>query len=334
MATIGTPALTLVDWGKRIDPNGSVAKITELLAETNEILDDMPWVEGNLPTGHRTTVRTSLPAATWRKLNYGVQPTKSLTAQVDDTCGMLEAYAEVDKSLADLNGNTAEFRLTEDRAFLEAMNQEFCDILIYGDTDVTPEKFLGLTPRYYDLITSTNNNVFSAGGSGSSTDLSSIWLVVWGPNTVHGIFPKGSKAGISSQDLGEQTLYDSASPAGRYQGYRTHYKWDCGLCVRDWRYIVRISNIEVAIATTGFTSNSLTSVNLLLQALNRIPSLKMGKPVFYCNREIKTQFDILASNKSNSFYMKESPFGQMVTHFMGVPIKRVDSILSTEATVS
>ncbi len=34
-------------------------------------------------------------------------------------CGMLETYSEIDKALADLNGNTAAYRLSEDRAFLE-----------------------------------------------------------------------------------------------------------------------------------------------------------------------------------------------------------------------
>ena len=330
MATIGTK-LTLADWAKRVDPGGKIDKIVEMMNETNEILDDMVWLEGNLPTGHRTTIRTGLPSATWRKLNYGVQPSKSTTIQVDDTCGMLEAYAEVDKKLADLNGNTAEFRLSEDRAFIEAMNQEFCDILIYGDTDSDPEKFLGLAPRYYDLLAGSsvnNNNVISAGGSSS---VSSIWLVVWGPNTIHGIFPKGSKAGIETQDLGEVTLEDSATPAGKYQGYRTHYKWECGLCVRDWRYVVRIANFEQAIATTGSTTNGVTSANLLVQAMNWIPNLRMGTPVFYCNRKLKTQFDQLAINKSNAFYQGNDPFGRIQTNFMGIPIKKVDSIISETA---
>lgn len=335
MSTIGTK-LTLADWAKRVDPGGAIDKIVEMMNETNEILDDMIWVEGNLPTGHRTTIRSDLPTVTWRKLNYGVQPSKSTTLQVDDTCGMLEAYAEVDKDLADLNGNTPEFRLSEDRAFIEAMNQEFADILIYGDTDADPEKFLGLAPRYYDILASTsyaNNNVLNAGGSGSDT--SSIWLVVWGENTVHGIFPKGSKAGISSQDLGEQTLYDSATPPGRYQGYRTHYQWKCGLCVRDWRYIVRICNFETAIATSGATTNGVAAANLLVQAMNWVPNLRMGRPVFYCNRALKTQFDQLAINKSNAFYTSEAPFGRGVqSNFLGIPIKKVDSILSTETALS
>lgn len=334
MGTIGTK-LTLADHAKRLDPDGSVSKIVEMLNETNEILDDMVWLEGNLPTGHRTTIRTGLPSVTWRKLNYGVQQSKSTTVQVDDTCGMLEAWSQVDKDLADLNGNTAEFRLSEDRAFLEAMNQEFANILIYGDTDADPEKFLGLAPRYYDVLPTTsyaNNNVLNAGGSGS--DVSSIWLVVWGPGTVHGIFPKGSKAGIFQEDLGIQTVTDSATPAGYYRAYQTHYQWKCGLCVRDWRYIVRIANVETAIAASGFTTNGLAATNPLIQALNWIPNLRMGKPVFYCNKNIKTQFDILASNKSNAFYMKDNPFGEPVTYFMGVPVKKVDAILSTETALS
>src|SRR5574341_847118 len=118
MATLSVVNPTLLDLAKRSDPNGKIAAIVEILNATNEVLDDMSWQEGNLPTGHRTTVRTGIPAPTWRKLYGGVQPTKSTTAQVTDNCGMLEAYAEVDKALADLNGNTAAFRLSEDIAFI------------------------------------------------------------------------------------------------------------------------------------------------------------------------------------------------------------------------
>ena len=125
---------TLADVIKRTEPGvnggpGKIATIVEMLTETNEILQDMTYVEGNLPTGHKTTIRTGLPSAAWRMLNYGVQPSKSDTAQITDACGMLEAYAEVDKALVELNGNAAAFRLSEDRAFLEAMNQEMASTL-------------------------------------------------------------------------------------------------------------------------------------------------------------------------------------------------------------
>ena len=146
MAAIGNTALTYTDWAKRYN-DGRISVIVELLSQTNEILDDMRWVEGNLPTGHRTSIRTGLPQGTWRQLNYGVQPTKSTTSQVTDSCGMLETYSEIDKALADLNGNTSEFRLSEDKAFLEGLSQQLAQTLFYGNTDETPEKFMGLAPR-------------------------------------------------------------------------------------------------------------------------------------------------------------------------------------------
>ena len=82
MATIGGTAYTLADWASRLDNQDKVAAIVELLSQNNEILDDMLWMEGNLPTGHKTTVRTGLPSATWRLLNYGVALSKSTTAPV------------------------------------------------------------------------------------------------------------------------------------------------------------------------------------------------------------------------------------------------------------
>src|SRR3954447_26546515 len=132
MATLGTTVLTYADWAKRMEEDG-IAAIIELLSQTNEILLDMLVLEGNLPTGHKTTVRTGLPQATWRLLNYGVPNGKSTTAQIVDTCGNLEAFSQIDKDIADLNGNTASFRLSETHAFLEGMNQQFATTLFYGN---------------------------------------------------------------------------------------------------------------------------------------------------------------------------------------------------------
>src|SRR5688500_13356212 len=200
MATIGNNVLTLVDWAKRLDPGGKVDRIVELLAMTNPILQQMPFLEGNLPTGHRTTVRTGLPAVAWRLLNQGIQPSKSTTAQADEAIGMLEAWSETDVELAKLNGNLAEFRFSEAGAFIEALNQEMAQTIFYGNQGMAPEEFTGLAVRYSSLSAVNGQNIVNAGGVGS--DNTSIWLIVWGPNTVHGIFPKGSKAGIEHNDLG------------------------------------------------------------------------------------------------------------------------------------
>jgi hypothetical protein len=290
----------------------------------------MTFLEGNLPTGHKTTVRSGLPSSTWRKLNYGVQPSKSTTVQITDTAGMLEAYAEVDKALADLNGNTASFRLSEDRAFLESMNQTMASTLFYGDTGTDPEKFMGLGPRYNSLSAESGDNIIVGGGSGS--DNTSIWLVCWGPNTCHGIYPKGSQAGLKHQDLGEVTLEDAAS--GKYQGYRTHYKWDIGMSLRDWRYVVRIPNIDVSDLTKDASGSSAALVDLMVQAVEKLPNVNLGRAVFYGNRTISSILRRQITNTSNVRLSMDEVAGKRVMSFDGIPFRRNDAILNTEATIS
>lgn len=330
MATLSTLTATLIDLARRLDPGGKVDKIAELLNQTNEILTDMQWKEGNLLTGEKTTIRTGLPDVTWRKLNYGVQPSKSVTAQITDACGMLEAYAEVDKALADLNNNTAEFRMSEDRAFLESMNQSLATTLFYGDTGVNPERFVGLAPRYNLTTAATGANIISGGGSGATN--TSVWLVTWDPLIAYGIYPKGSTGGWQHKDLGEQTLFDSATPAGRFQGYRTHYKWDCGLTVRDWRYIVRIANIDVTTLTKNAASGA-DLIDLMTQALE-VPPNSMGRRAFYVNGRIKSFLRRQINNKAVYQLTLDTTGGKEVLNFSGVPVRRVDQILNTESTVS
>lgn len=327
MAVKGLTALTLADWGKRLDPNGKIDKIIELLSQTNPILEDMLIVEGNLPTGHRTTVRSGLPSATWRLLNYGVQPSKSTTVQITDAIGMLEAYAEVDKSLADLNGNTSEFRLSEDRAFLEAMNQQMATTLFYGDSSINPQQFMGLSSRYSSKSAGNGQNIIDAGGTG--TDNTSIWLVVWGENTVHGIFPKGQKAGLQMEDKGQQTLRDSSN--NPYEGYRTHYKWDNGLSLRDWRYVVRIANIDVS--DLSVPASAANIVTQMVKALHRVPNLKMGRAVFYMNRTVAQALDLQSLDKASLALSVKETEGEFWTTFRGIPIRETDALLETEARV-
>jgi hypothetical protein len=335
MAAVGNTNPTLLDVASRSE-GGKIAKtIIELLAETNEIIQDATAIEGNDGEGHKTTIRSGLPTATWRQLNYGVQPSKSKTVQVRDACGMLEAYAEVDKALADLNGNTAEFRLSEDSAFLEAMNQGFVDAFFYGNTTINPERFMGLAPRYNSLSAENGGNIVS--GLGNANTNTSIWLKVWGPNTSHLIYPKGSKAGIQHTDKGQVTKENAGGVTGALmEMYRSHYKWDVGYTLRDWRYVARGANIDVEDLTPDATGGSANVINIMVQMIGKIPNLSRGRPVFYCNRDIHTFLLLQLINKGNAHVtMQEIVKGQpMVLHFMGIPVRRCDAILNTEATVS
>ncbi len=334
MATLSVKNPTLLDLAKATDPDGKIADVVELLNETNEILEDMSWVEGNLPTGHRTTVRTGLPAPTWRKMYGGVQPTKSTRAQITDNTGMLEAYAEVDKALADLNNNAAAFRLSEDRAHIEGMNQELSNTLFYGNEGTQPEAFTGLAPRYNSLSAANSENIINGGSAGGQTDNTSIWLIVWGPNTVHGIIPKGSTAGLQTRDLGEVTIENVDGLQGRMQGYRTHYRWDVGLTVRDWRYVVRIPNIDKSLLIKDFTTGA-DIVDLMVQAIELIPNLGMGRPVFYMSRSLRSMLRRQITEKTkNSTLSMDMVAGKRVIMVDGIPVRRTDALAGDEARVA
>lgn len=335
MAALAANNPTLLDHAKALDPDGSIAAVVEILNQTNEMLADMTFVEGNLPTGHRTTIRTGLPAPTWRKLYGGVQPTKSTREQITDTCGMLEAYAEIDKALADLNGNTNEFRLSEARAHLEGMSQELQQTAIYGDTTVNPERFDGLEMRFNALTGAANSdNVIDGGSASGQTDNRSIWLVVWGPDTCHGIIPKGSTAGIQVNDKGQVTIENADGNGGRMEGYRTHFRLDAGLCVKDWRYVVRICNIDKSTLTADASAGA-NLPHLMFEAIERVPSLSLGRPVFYMSRDVRTIFrQQLASETKQSTLAYENVGGIKSMMFNEIPIRRVDKLAVDETRLT
>lgn len=336
MAALSTQFPTLLDLAKISDPDGKIATVVEILNQENAILEDMVWQEGNLPTGHRTTIRTGIPAPTWRKLYQGVQPNKSTTIQVTDNCGMLEAYAEVDKALADLNGNSAAWRLSEDRAHIEGMYQELAQTLFFGNDSIDEAEFTGLAARFNSTSAANAENIILGGSASGQTDNNSIWLVAWGPNTVHGIIPKGSKAGLQVTDKGQVTIEDASggSNTGRMEAYRTHYRWDCGLSVRDWRYVVRIPNIDKSLLTKD-ASGGADLPDLMFQAMRRLPSMGLGRPVFYMSRDMLTFLQRQLSYKTkDSSLTVENVGGVLTDKFHGIPIRRVDVLAADEARVA
>ncbi len=333
---IGNLAPTLLDFAKREDAAGKIMEIIEVIEPTNEILQDIRWVEGNLPTGHKTTIRTGYPTATWRLLNYGVQQTKSQTSQITDTCGMLTARAQVDKKLADLSNNAQEWRMGENKAQLIGMGNTLASALFYGDQNIDPEKITGFSPRFTTPVatpTASGYNMIDGGALDGQTDCLSIWLVGWGDQTVHGIYPKGSQSvGWTHKDLGEQTCYDDQTPPGEFQGYKSIYSWDVGLCVRDWRYVVRICNIDSSLLTRdGATGPKL--LDLMTQAMERVADLNRATFAFYVPRKIRSYLrsQEVAKVSSGGGLTFENVNGRHVLSFEGIPVRRCDALVAETA---
>ena len=326
--------LSLLDQAKRTDPNGNTAMIVELLSQQSSIVEDAVSVEGNGPTHHRTTVRTGLPSVEWRRLNYGVGRSKSRTAQVDDGYGMCEVYAETDKSIVDLAADPAAFRFSEERPFRASMTIEMEDTLLNGNTDVNPEKFLGITPRYNDYTAPNAGNIIPMELTAAADATSqSIWFITWGPQTAFLSFPKGGKAGLDVQDKGQQTLNDGAS--GQFEGYRTHYKWDIGFVLRDWRYCVRVCNIMTSLLAAG-TTDSQGFFDKMIEAYYQVEDFNNGNTIIYASKTMQTWMHKLAMNTTTTrqTHLSIDEFGgKPVVNFLGIPIHRSDSIVAEPAVV-
>jgi hypothetical protein len=242
---------------------------------------------------------------------------------------MLEAYAEVDKALADLNGNTAAFRLSEDSAHIEGIGQQMAQTLFYGNEGTQPEAFTGLAPRYNSLSAQNGDNIIDAGGN--DTDLTSIWLCVWGNQTGHGIYPKGSIGGLQMTDKGQVTIENVDGAGGRMEGYRTHYRMDAGLTIRDWRYFVRIANIDISNLNT--IANTRDIITWMIQASERIPEMGKGRAAFYMNRRLRERLRLGILERVSSNLTWETVAGERVMTFDDIPVRRTDALINTESRV-
>ncbi len=344
---------TLIDIAKSWGPDGKPLALAELLNQSNELIQWMNFIESNLPTGHKAAQRVALPTNILRRFYQGVPPSKSGRTIIEDVCAMQEGRSEIDKDLAELNNDVTAFRRSEGIGFTESMNQTFAQQILYGDTTVNKDGILGLTPRYNSLTLNSNiaQQIIDAGGTGSNN--TSIWLVVWGAETVTGIYPKGSTAGLQQEDLGVQDAFDANNY--RYRAYMERWVWKYGLHVKDYRYAVRIANVSVSDLTGQTGTQAITAATwinkLMIRALARIPSMGMGTATFLASRTTKEMLAIGALDKSQnalSFAQGLEQYGKLGPGsvagtgagirgsqllFMGVPVLTVDRLLSTEARV-
>ena len=343
--------LSLMDAARRMDPDGEIDTIAELLSQANEFFQDMTWTESNLDTGHKSTVRTGLPQGTWRVAYAGVPYARSTTAQVTDGLGFLAAYSQIDKRVAELGGKVAQIRMTEDSAFLEGMSQQMATTFFYGNSGTVPSQFTGFSPRYNTVSTATAQNAqncLNAGGTGSSN--TSIWMTGWGDMTNFGIYPKGTKAGLVFEDRGDIVPgYDAAN--NPFPAYTSYFEWNAGLVTKDWRYNARICNIDTTAGAQGlFGTTPPDLFYLMSKAVVRFPTLTKRasgitetdapdepapgiNPAFYCNRTGRESLDIQAIRDKNVLLKPTEYAGQPVVEFRGIPIRVVDALLNTEATL-
>ena len=320
---------TLLDVTRTLDPNGQVARIAEVLTANCPLIQRMPWKEANGIDGHLLTLRSALPGLTWRKFNQGVLPSKGTTSQFTETCGMLEGWSNVDKKLAERNGNEAAYRATVDMAFVASYRRTLETAFFYQSSKTDPHTIMGLAPRL-DALTGIPyaTQVLPHDASPSGNDQASIWLLGFGENKVYGIYPKGSAAGLKMTDMGLRPIEDA--DGGEFLGYKSHFSWDCGLAVEDARYVVRIPNIDA----TNLVGTGSTLINKMIQATEQLFSLEDCQPVFFMNRAIRTYLRQQTADTTKYTLQFDEVGGRPMMKFMGIPIERTDALINTEAPLA
>jgi len=338
MATLGATYFDLIDLYKSQDGSGNFVPVIEMLNEMNPILDDAIAVECNKGTTHLHTIRTGLPTVAWGKLYQGIPQSKSGKAQVEDTTGFVEGLSTIDERLLVLSTNEGAVRLSEASAHLEAMSQEVASKIFYGNSASDPEEFMGLAPRFDDLSAPNGNQIIDCGGTGS--DNMSIWFVTWGDNQTQLLYPKGTHAGVSREDMGRQRVLDGNN--NPYFAKEEKFSWHIGLGVKDWRYVVRLANIDASLLAAD--PSNVDGANHSLYHFMRKAYWQLqntfvpgGKLAIYCNRDAAEALDALGTNSgTNDNYARLRPEeiqGKMVDTYRRIPVRVCDALLNTEARV-
>lgn len=339
MAGLGGTVLDLAQVAKRTDPNGMPARMANTLIQSIPEIQDIPWVPSNLPTGHRSTITVGEPTVHLRRINEGVESSRSTASQITDGMSMLNAFSTVDPKLLEISGNGPAHRMQEGKMFVQSMGKKFAQLLWYGQEIDDEREFNGFMTRYNTFTGNVADNVLDGGASGS--DNCSIWLVGWSPETVFGIYPKNGSAGLKHISHGLALHQESTSLGGsKMAAFTDEWAWDCGLVVKDWRYVVRISNVDVseALSITGdqeLTDYATNIMFLMVEARNKIPILGACRPVFYMPRDLFIAYEkqALARTVANVFESKQVD-GQAITTCRSIPMKISDQLVYDESIVS
>lgn len=322
--------MNIVQLAKRMDGEGSMLyRIAEVIAEHDDAMNDAVWVESNRTASHVTSVRETQPSGTLRQINKGVSPTLSQVGQEVDYIGFIEDMSMVDDRLIRLSpkGQKQQVRSDEDIAHLKGLSETASSYFFYGDRATTPGAFDGLATRRNKIGT---EGVYNMSGS-TSTDNTSVYLVTWGKDYTHMLYPRGSKIGISKEDFGLQIVPDPNLAGAYLPMWISWFYFDMGVTVRYPRGLSRICNIKTAETLT----NLRPLFDRMIEAINHAPNRgKEGNLVAYMNEDMFNVFDRLAYDVTVPNVYATDVGGVRQTYFRGVPLKRSDLIVADEAIVA
>lgn len=325
MATTADTVVTFDEWVKRMD-KGRVKTIIEIAAASNLMLQTSMVSPGNEVDGNTTTVRTSYPSGTWTSAYEGVNSEASHTKEVWDAAGYLEGYSVIAKRYVHRSPDRKAARMQEERAFIIGYGEEIEDTFFHGDRDLNPKEFMGLDQRYALTTAETGGQIVDAAGTGA--DQTDIWFIVWGEGKCSLFFGLNNQGGLAIDDKG-LVPWDLNGDGKHQECYVSHYEWNVGLKVEDYRCISRVANIDT---TTLQSGSPVDLIPFMIEAYFNIPSkiMNSGNVQIYCNTTVMVgltkEARSPADSGTTSFLTLDTIDGRPFTKFMGIPITRSDKI--------
>ncbi|MEM6668553.1 MAG: major capsid protein [Pseudomonadota bacterium] len=345
MATVNASYMTLADRAQAEHKDGGTATVVEMMSRSSPFLATAPSIPCNEGKQHLTVQRTGLPQGTWTALYEGVQPEKSRRSQVKDSTAMLEGESAIDSRLLDLVKDPAMARLDESAAFIEGMSQTMETAIVYSDLS-NPKKFLGLSPRFSSSSAQNGAQLVNAGGSQS--DNMSVWFITWAPQVCTLIYPEGVDElamGVKRKDKGEHRVNDANG--NPYYQMIDHFTFHNGVSVPDWRYVVRICNIDYSSLIAGSSTASILgwmrSAYFKLRARGyvggdnqHLGNIVNGKTCIYAHRDFIEWYEaaLTAAGQEVKPMEVSQGFYQAASSYRGIPIYECDALLTTEAAIS
>ncbi len=324
----------------RMTNNNEIIRVAEILNEVSDVIADAPVVRSTDITSHMVSRRTRLPAPAWVKIGEGWDATTGTVQQVRETMGNMKSRFLAPQDMMDLQPNPDKYRSNQERAHIEGMAQEFSNTLMAGSTapGSAPEEFDGLLARYNTLSNDNTGYVISNGASlGTGASLTSIWFIRWGEGSCYLITPRfGNGTGIKKEDKGLiYTLSDTSSTSAAQRNkqlwaFITEFAWTVGLAIEDTRSVKRLCNISTNSGTDAKTLDE----DKIIQIRNNFRKRGTGTIYMYVNETVETQLDILVKDKNNVHYPPSSPWGEHQMMFKDMPVRRMDSIGTTDTLVT
>lgn len=339
MAALGSKLLTLADVAKSKDK--MIGSVAEVLVQENPMLNDIPYMPMNHGTIHKEDIRSALPAVYYRKANQAIPASKSTIEERTFTAAHFESKSQMDAAVAKRGGmdRIAYNRWNQAQGHIQAQAIEHANLTIYGSPNSSTLKVAGFMDIYSTVNSSeeTSNQIINGGGTASNN--TSILLVNWGERSIFGVYPEGTQAGLKRTDrsAGNKEVQiqalDSAGSAGSFWGYEEQFEIDHGLVVKDYRQAARIANIDVALLLSGVGAADL--IDLMISAAYKIHNPQNGTPVWYVNRTIEAFLHKQSLTKvgAGAGLTYDNYQGKRMLTFLGMPIRRSDALLNTEAQV-